>query len=248
MGLGIKVETEEYLGNEDRRWLGTRMGADQCRSVTLDASAFSSYHVSERGFLPSGMTLAKLASGLYAPYGGTSDEVQTVTEGGSGLTSFTLTYSGQTTGAIAAAATAATVQAALEALSNIEVGDVVVTGASGGPYTVTFGGTLADTNVAQMTATPTGGTGTVTIATTTAGGAELGTGGTETAAGLLFSSTRLGNSDGSDLATAADVGVALFWGPGIVKLSWLPTFAGGNAGELDAAGQAELSNFIRFEA
>lgn len=99
-----------------------------------------------------------------------SNEIQTVTEGGTGLTSFTLTYSGQTTGSITQAASAATVQTALEALSNIGVGDVSVAGSTGGPYTVTFQGALASTNVAQMTATPTGGTGTVTVATLAPGG------------------------------------------------------------------------------
>lgn len=100
---------------------------------------------------------------------GNTDEVQSVTEGGSGLTSFTLTFSGQTTASIAAAASAGAVQAALEALSNIDPGDVVVTGSASGPYTVTFGGQYDGTNVAQMTATPTGGTGTVTVATVAGG-------------------------------------------------------------------------------
>lgn len=98
------------------------------------------------------------------------DEVQVVTEGGSGLTSFTLTYSGQTTASIAAAASAATVQNALVALSNVAPGDVIVTGANGGPYTVTFSQLLGGSNVTQMTATPTGGTGTVTVTTSTGGG------------------------------------------------------------------------------
>jgi hypothetical protein len=96
-----------------------------------------------------------------------ANEAQTITEGGSGLTSYTLTYDGQTTASIAAAATAAQVRSALIALSNIEEGNVDVTGAASGPYTVTFHG---GQNVSQMTATPTGGTGTVTIATATAGG------------------------------------------------------------------------------
>jgi hypothetical protein len=99
-----------------------------------------------------------------------ANEAQTVTEGGSGLTSFTLTYAGQTTASIAAAATALTVQQRLEALSNIEVGGVTVTGAAGGPYTVTFNN---QTDVAQMTSTPTGGTGTVTVATATAGASAV---------------------------------------------------------------------------
>lgn len=157
---------------------------------TLDAdkvlTAFSD------GYAPSGLVLGIVtATGRYAPYGGTTDEVQTITEGGSGLTSFTLTYSGQTTASIDDQATAAQVQAALEALSNIAVGDVTVTGSAGGPYTVTFGGTLANTNVAQMTATPTGGTGTVTIATTTAGGADGASDGTEVAVGHLVTSVRV---------------------------------------------------------
>jgi len=98
-----------------------------------------------------------------------SNEVQSITQGGAGLTSYTLTFSGQTTVAIAQAATAATVQTALTALSTIGAGNVSVTGANGGPYTVTFVGALANTDVPQMTATPTGGTGTVTIATVTSG-------------------------------------------------------------------------------
>ena len=102
---------------------------------------------------------------------GTGSEVQSITYGGSGLTSYTLTYSGQTTASIAAAATAAQIQSALEALSNIAVGDVHVQMISATVFYVYFDGALANTNVAQMTSTPTGGTGTVTIATLRAGGA-----------------------------------------------------------------------------
>jgi hypothetical protein len=60
-----------------------------------------------------------------------------------------LTFNGQTTGssAIQYPGSAATVQSALVALSNIAPGDVTVTGANGGPYTVTFGGAYANTDV-----------------------------------------------------------------------------------------------------
>lgn len=148
------------------------------------------------GVVPSGTLIAVTATaganfGLGGTYGGTTDEVQTVTVGGSGLTSFTLTFSGQTTAAIAAAATAAQVQTALEALSNIGVGDVVVTGNAGGPWTVTFAGALADTDVAQMTSTPTGGSGTVTVATTTAGGVDVNSAGLGKAVGLLINETKV---------------------------------------------------------
>ena len=98
-------------------------------------------------------------------------QVITITGGPTGGT-FTLTYAGQTTAAIPYNATAAAVLAALEALSNIAPGDVTVTGAAGGPYTITFTGTLAGTNVTQITATAsfTGGTSpAITPATTTPG-------------------------------------------------------------------------------
>jgi hypothetical protein len=78
------------------------------------------------------------------------DEIQTITVNATTGT-FTLTYDGQTTSAIAFDASSSTVQAALEALSNIGVGDAVVTGNSGGPWTVTFAGSLENTNVAQIT-------------------------------------------------------------------------------------------------
>jgi len=106
---------------------------------------------------------------------GGTNEVQTVTVTGAPTGgTFTLTYSGQTTAGIAFNANAAAVQSALEALSNIAPGDVAVTGT--GPYTVTFEGTLADTDVAQMTASGaslTGGTTpSVTVTTGTAGVAQ----------------------------------------------------------------------------
>jgi hypothetical protein len=81
---------------------------------------------------------------------------------------WTITYSGQTTSALAWNASAAAVQAALEALSNIDVGDVVVT-KSGFVYTLTFAGSLG--NVAAVTigsGSLTGATS-VTVTTSTAG-------------------------------------------------------------------------------
>lgn len=88
---------------------------------------------------------------------------------------FTITYDGQTTGTIAYNASAATVQSALEALSNIAVGDVVCTGGAfpGTAVLVEFAAALANMDVAQMTVgtnSLTGGTSpTVTISTTQPG-------------------------------------------------------------------------------
>lgn len=64
---------------------------------------------------------------------------------------FTLTFDGQTTGAIAYNASAATVTAALEALSNIAPGDVVVTLVSTSNWIVEFDGVYTGTDVPLMT-------------------------------------------------------------------------------------------------
>jgi hypothetical protein len=107
--------------------------------------------------------------------GGVSD-VQKVTITGSPTGgTFKLVFGGQTTATIAYNATAATVQTALQALTSIGAGNATVTGGPGpgAPWTVTFTGTLANTNVAQMTTSTlafTGGTSpTVTVITLTNG-------------------------------------------------------------------------------
>jgi hypothetical protein len=86
---------------------------------------------------------------------GRQNEVQriTVTSTGGPPNSYRLIFDGQTTAVITHPATAAEVQAALEGLSNIQPGDVSVTGPVGGPYDVTFQGNLAFTNVPQMNST-----------------------------------------------------------------------------------------------
>lgn len=107
-----------------------------------------------------------------------TDEVQAITKSGTvtGGT-FTITYSAQTTAAIDFDATAAEIQAALEALSNLAPGDVLVTG---GPIStqrvqIRFAGALAGTNVAEITINSgslTGG-GSYAPSTLQAGGAAI---------------------------------------------------------------------------
>lgn len=85
---------------------------------------------------------------------------------------FTLTFDGQTTANIAYNAAAAAVQSALEALSNIAVGDVTCAGGPlpGTAVTITFGGAYGGVDAALITATSslTGGTTpAVTVTTTT---------------------------------------------------------------------------------
>lgn len=94
---------------------------------------------------------------------------------------FKLTFEGQQTADLAYNISAANLKTALEALSNIGVGDVAVSGGPGNaagdaPYYVTFQGALADSDRTQMTTqagtTPlSGGTGgsSATVSTTTPG-------------------------------------------------------------------------------
>lgn len=103
---------------------------------------------------------------------GTS-EVQTVTvTGGPTGGNLTLTYSGQTTGNIPFNAVGATVQTALNALSNVD--GVTVSGLAGGPWTVTYPVEMG--NAAQLSGSAAGLTGgtapAVNVATTTPGVAD----------------------------------------------------------------------------
>lgn len=133
-----------------------------------------------------------------------TNEVQTISHNYTGGTGGTITFNGQTTAGLAFNATAAQVQAALEALNNIEVGDVAVTG---GPWpaalTITFKGRYEYTNVAQITAAAgswTGGT-TITINTTTGGVAANFA--AENAIALAAVDVS-GNAIGSTLKTSVD--------------------------------------------
>lgn len=120
--------------------------------------------------------------GVHATTDGSFDlalqnEVQNVETDGTGGT-FTLTFDGQETGDIAFDADAATLEAALEALSNIGSDNVQVTGTAvndaGNGLDVEFIGTLRNTDVAEMTADDTNLTGqtTGTVVTTTSAGVE----------------------------------------------------------------------------
>ncbi|MFE9461703.1 hypothetical protein [Streptomyces californicus] len=188
--------TESYAVG--RPWLMSMLGIETNQTVTLDLTQFdqnlhwteASKYQPERK-LKSGIPLGKnTATGLYEPYAAVTNEVQTATvTGGPTGGTFTLTYSGQTTAAIAYNATAAAVQTALENLSNVNPGDIKVTGNAGGPYTLTFGGQYLGDNVAQISATASltgGSTPGVTMATTTAGGTATATDGTQLFAGFLF--------------------------------------------------------------
>lgn len=102
------------------------------------------------------------------------NEIQVLTTSGTWTSgNFTLTFEGQTTAAIVSTASAAQVKAALEALSNVNVGDIIVTGGPfpGTPITISFIGQWAAKNVAAITANTAGiiGGGTLGIVTSVAG-------------------------------------------------------------------------------
>jgi hypothetical protein len=88
------------------------------------------------------------------------DEVQELTVRASGGT-YQLNLGGVPTAPIAYNASAATVQSALEALSSVGAGNVSVSGGPGDalgdtPYAIAFQGALADTDVEQLFADPSG--------------------------------------------------------------------------------------------
>jgi hypothetical protein len=154
-----------------------------CAASTVTAETIDG--VTDQKVLQSGEVMAKITSGADAgkigPFQRGSgaagaaavNEVQQFDLGAASAGTITITFSGQTTAAIARNATAATVQAALETLSNVNPGDIVVTGGPlPGAVTLTFGGQYAGVNVPEITITPTGLTGgTVTISTVTPGSA-----------------------------------------------------------------------------
>ncbi|MFL5844272.1 MAG: hypothetical protein ACJ762_06220 [Solirubrobacteraceae bacterium] len=108
-----------------------------------------------------------------------TSEIQRLAVDATGGT-YTLTFAGQATGPLAVDTSAEALDTALEALPAIggAGGTVDVAGGPGDagathPYTIRFGGSLAGTNVGQLTTTPalTGGAATATVTTQTAGGA-----------------------------------------------------------------------------
>ncbi|HEY1833862.1 MAG TPA: hypothetical protein VGG08_05450 [Solirubrobacteraceae bacterium] len=112
-----------------------------------------------------------------APTTGGTNEVQTLTEEGVTAGHFTLEFEGDVTANIAFNATAKEVLEALEGLADIEEGDITVTGAAAGPYTVTFKGRYQSTNVPALVANNTGLIGTspkVKVATSSEGAAGAG--------------------------------------------------------------------------
>jgi len=165
--------------------------------------------------------------------GTATNEKQVITLGGSPTGgTFTLTYSGQTTGNIAYNASASAVDTALEALSNIGTGDVAVTGSNGGPYTVEFTGALAATDVALLTANASGLIGTneeqiISLGTVTGGTFTLTFDG-QTTGNIAY------NADAATVEAAlealSNIGAGEATTTGSAGGPWTVTFSGALAG------------------
>lgn len=232
--MGLTPTTETVTTLEDRSWMGPNVvDRGSNRSRTLDGDSVRGQFAAGT-FIPSGVVLAEDAATEKAVlYAGTSEEVQTLTEGGAGLTSYTITFNGQTTDPLDDDATPAQVQAALEALSSVGAGNVAVTGTTNPiAMSVKFQGDLANADQPAMTTTPTGGTGTVVVATGTAGGADLGSGGSGTAIGHLDS--------GQIVPATGDLHVAVFVRGQVIEAN-LPANSG-----LDPAAKADLTHIAYF--
>ncbi|MDF2731438.1 MAG: carbohydrate-binding protein, partial [Desertimonas sp.] len=162
-------------------------------------------------------------SGGFSPHNDMkTNETQAVRVFNATAGTFTLTFNGQTTAALPFNATAAQVQTALRALSNLADTDVVVTGgpANTANLSVSFRGAYTQQNLAQMTAdssaltvTPTP-TATAPVATTAEGSAttnERQTVRTLNATGGTFTITFQGQTTAAlpFNATAAEVQAAL---------------------------------------
>ena len=94
----------------------------------------------------------------------TTDKIQRVDIGTSTAGTFTLTYSATTTAAIAFDATAAEVETAIEALSNVTAATVTGTGASATPWVIRFD-TSSGSGVMTSTDSLTDGSSTVALET-----------------------------------------------------------------------------------
>lgn len=126
------------------------------------------------------------------------NDVYSIATGSQGSGTFTLTFGGVTTATIARNASAATVQAALVAISTVGTGNATVALASGTPgtdavYTVTFTGTLGYTTNSALTAD--------FSALATPGNASLTHGVTGQSLGT-YKKYSNSNTDGSEVARA----------------------------------------------
>jgi hypothetical protein len=128
-------------GNKDSAESQARMISALVDSLTIGFEALTAPGAYPWTLSASLIGLDRDISALTAGVAGTN-EVQTITITATGGT-FTLSFLGVATGAIAFDATGATIQTALRAISSINGAHVTVAGAAGGPHMITFIGNFA---------------------------------------------------------------------------------------------------------
>lgn len=234
--MDLAVRTEQYTGLTDRSWLQNNVGIQANVPVVLDISKFTAGTHYPNGVILAGTVLGKVtASGLYGPYSGNANEVQTVGLGAASAGTVTIGTRGQTTAAVAYNANAATIQAALVA-AGVPATDVVVTGAFPTLATFTFTGTQVGIDEPAITVTPSGLTGgTVAVVEATKGGTTT-TNGLQTATGILYDDEQV--TFRFPDATASQI-VAPMYRRGFIYAAKLPANSGIDAlaiNQLTAAG------------
>ena len=228
----ISVSSVSYQVEKRSWYLGTAEQPGFTLNGTLDISAFTEGTHYPNGYIQSGEPLARLSNGLYVPYANQTNEVVVITRTATGGT-VDITLDGETNAAVSivAATTAADVLAALEALSNVNAGDVTVTGEDGGPFTVTFvAGPYSGVNAPDLVIDDTNATGGTVLAAVTDGGVESPAG-EGTGAGLLFSAAKVPNT--SD--TTINVGAAIL-------VAFAPVLEAKLPRAIDAAFRSDLRN------
>lgn len=172
---------DAILGNKDAlAWFSTIAAFSNLRNTSTDDFGIVRETYGSIPLIDVG-DKAGASTAIIPIYSGVN-EVQRITITGTPTGgTFTLTFQGNTTAGIAFNASAAAVVTALEALPNVDPGDVSATGGAlpGATVDVTFTGQYAGVNVAQMTGSAaglTGGTPVLAITTVTAGGTGAGAG------------------------------------------------------------------------
>ena len=166
-GSFVYTPALNYLGPDSFVYRATDPGITSGGSNTPSATATVTLNVTPRLSIPTNLAVSP----------NTQNAVQTITFGGTVTGgSFLLVLDGTTTGSIAystsAAALQSNIQAALDNLPNVTVGNSVVSAVSATNVTVTFQGALTDTVVDTMTDIPSlqGTNPTMAVATTTLAG------------------------------------------------------------------------------
>jgi hypothetical protein len=199
-GHGLGADNSPLPDGVEMRGLGWRYGSFNAANWYLDneAAGLGTASASDGGLYcgschtPHG-EFGQLINSTRAQYrsqagADAANAVQyAVLEGVTGT--WTLTFAGQTTAALANNVTTADLDTALEGLSTIGSGNVTVAGTAGSYYSVTFGGTMVSATQPQFEGSATAGT--VTIVTQQGGSAAVAVSG-NTSNGTLASSRTFG--------------------------------------------------------